>query len=123
MMLVQEIKQKLIDVLDTFCPNNVFLQGTLNPDEQYPDKFVTFFINTSDLGAFYDDNPYRADLYFSVIFYSIDPIEVATIPQEILAALKSEGFIPEDVGNDVISDVQTHTGWAMDLIYPYYETN
>ena len=121
MMLVQEIKQKLIDVCDTFCPDNVFLQGTLNPEEEYPDEFITFFVETSELGAFYNDNPFRADLYFAVMFYSTDPTEVATVPQEIAAALKAVGFIPENVGNDVMSDVSTHTGWAMDLIYPYYE--
>lgn len=120
MMLLQEVKQKLINALDTFSPDNVFLQGTLNPDEQYPDKFITFFITMSDLDAFYDNNTNRTDLYITVIFYSNDPTEVATIPSEILAALKSEGFIPENVGNDIMSDVQTHTGWAMDFIYPYY---
>ena len=123
MMLVQEVKQKLIDVLDTFCPDNVFLQGTLNPEKEYPAKFCTFFVETSTLDAYYDDNPYRADLYFAVMFYSNNPTEVATIPQEISAALKAVGFVPENVGNDVMSDKPTHTGWAMDFIYPYYEQN
>lgn len=123
MMLIQEVKDKLITVLDTFSPDNVFLQGTLNPDEQYPNKFITFFITTSELGAYYDDEPNRTDLYISVMFYSNNPTEVATIPNEIIVALKDEGFVPENVGNDIISDVQTHTGWAMDFIYPYYSTN
>jgi hypothetical protein len=30
-------------------------------------------------------------------------------------ALKAEGFIPQNAGVDVISGVETHTGWAMDF--------
>lgn len=122
-MMIQEVKQKLITVLETFCPDNVYLQGTLNPEEQYPNKFITLFINTSDLDAFYDNNSNRADLYISVMFYSNNPTEVATVPMEIISALKTAGFIAEDVGNDVISDVQTHTGWAIDFVYPFYSLN
>lgn len=116
-MIVQDVKTKLINVLETFTPDNVFLQGTLNPEVQYPQKFCTFFVQTSDRNAFYDDSSRQIDLYFAVIFYSDNATEVATIPQDISAALENEGFIPVGIGNDVISNVQTHTGWAMDFIY------
>ena len=117
MMIVQEVKQKAIDVLETFCPNNVYLQGTLNPDVEYPQKFITFFISTTELDAFYDDDSNTVGFYLIVMFYSDDPTEVATIPQEIWLAMKSEGFIPDGIGNDIISDVESHTGWAMDFKY------
>lgn len=119
--MINEIKNKLISVLNEFCPDNIFLQGTLNPDKTYPAKFITFFITDSENGEHYDDEPLRTDLYFSVIFYSNNPLEVDTVPEAIQTALKAEGFIAEDAGNDVISDVPTHTGWATDYIYPFYK--
>ena len=87
-MLIQDVKQKLINVLDTFCPDNVFLQGTLNPDEKYPDKFITFFITTSERNAFYDNIPLQTDFYISVMFYSNNPTEVAEVPDAIIEALE-----------------------------------
>ena len=117
---IETVKNNLINVLDTFCPDNVFLQGTLNPDEQYPDKFITFFITTSELGAYYNNNPNRADFYINVMFYSNNPTEVATVPNEIISALFENGFIPENYGYDIYSGKKSHTGWAMELVYPYY---
>lgn len=118
--MIKEVKEKLIEILSQFCPDNVYLQGTLNADGAYPHSFITFFTSMTDFDMFYDDKKHRADLYFSVMFYSDSPLEVETVPDEIIEALKNEGFIPENAGEDIMSDVATHTGWAMEFIYPYY---
>ena len=117
------MKEKLIEILETFCPDDVYLQGTLNPDEAYPQKFITFFTTDSDFDAFYNNDPNRINWFVSVIFYSSNPAEVLNIPPQIIRALRAEGFIPQNAGLDVISDVDTHTGWAMDFIYPEKYTN
>lgn len=109
------IKEALIEILEQFCP--VYLQGTLNPDEPYPQKFITFFTTLTDDNAFYDDDVAAVDWEFSVMFYSTDPIEVNTIPEQISKALKAAGFIPQGKGNDLMADRPTHTGWAIDFIY------
>jgi len=51
------------------------------------------------------------------MFYSDDPTEVNTIPEQISTALKAAGFIPQGKGNDIMAESPTHTGWAMDFIY------
>lgn len=112
------MKEKLIQILETFCPDNVYLQGTLNSDEAYPAKFITFFVTDSNFDAFYNNDANRIDWYVSVMFYSSNPAEVLTIPPQIIRALKAVGFIPQNAGLDIISGVQTHTGWAMEFIYP-----
>ena len=109
------MKELLLSVLERFCP--VYLQGTLNPDEAYPQKFITFFTSTTDDNSFYDNEVAAVDWTFSVMFYSTDPEEVNTIPAIIRRDLKAAGFIPQGKGNDLISDRPTHTGWAMDFIY------
>lgn len=120
---IETVKSNLITALDAFCPDNVFLQGTLNPDEQYPDKFITFFITTSELGAYYNNDPNRADFYINVMFYSNNPTEVATVPTGIIESLKSAGFVPENYGYDIYSGKKSHTGWAMEFVYPFYALN
>lgn len=117
------MKRKLINILETFCPNNVYLQGSINPADGYPSKFITFFITDSDFDSFYDNDANRIEWYVSVMFYSSDPSEVQTIPPQIVKALRKNGFIPTSAGIDVISNVQTHTGWAMDFIYPELYSN
>ena len=111
------MKDLLISVLERFCPDNVYLQGTLNPDDAYPQKFITFFTSSTDDNAFYDNAVAAVDWDFSVMFYSTDPVEVNTIPAQIRSALKAAGFIPQGVGNDLMANRPTHTGWAMDFIY------
>ena len=117
------MKEKLIEILETFTPDNVYLQGTLNPDEAYPQKFTTFFTNGSEFNSYYDDNSHRINWSGSVMFYSDDPAEVLTYPPRIIIALRDNGFIPTSAGYDIISDVQTHSGFAMDFIYPEKYSN
>mgnify|MGYP003292416708 CR=1 FL=1 len=110
------MKQSLIDVLETFCPDNVFLQGTLAEDEPYPESFVTFWTNYTEDRAHYDDDVHSIDWNFSVIYYSSDPALVNSVPSQIRTALKAAGFIPQGRGNDIHSDRPSHTGWAMEFI-------
>lgn len=111
------IKETLISILESFCPDNVYLQGTMNPDEAYPQKFITFFTSTTDDVSHYDNDVSAIEWDFAVMFYSDDPFEVNTIPAQIRTALKQAGFIPQGRGNDILSDVPTHTGWAMDFLF------
>jgi len=117
------MKEKLVSILETFCPDDVYLQGTMNAEEVYPPKFISFFVTTSDFDAFYDDDANYIDWSISVMFYSNNPQEVLTIPPQIIRALRAEGFIPEGAGNDIMCDVKTHTGWAMDFYYKEKYTN
>lgn len=110
------MKQSLINILETFCPNNVFLQGTLNPDVPYPETFITFWTNYTEDKEHFDDETVSVDWNFSVIFYSSNPTLVNTKPDDIRTALKNAGFIPQGKGNDIPSDRPTHTGWAMEFI-------
>ena len=117
------MKDELIQILETFCPDNVYPQGTMNPDEAYPASFITFFTTDSDFDAFYNNEANRIEWYISVIYYSSNPAEVQSVPPQIIRALRAGGFIPTDAGIDVFSDVPTHTGWAMDFIYPEKYSN
>lgn len=113
------MKQKLIEELEKFG-YPVFLQGTLNADEAYPNSFITFFTDDTQDGSHYDNETASYVWYFAVIFYSNDPALVNSKPEEIRKALKAAGFIPQGKGQDILSDEKTHTGWAMDFIYQEY---
>jgi hypothetical protein len=109
------MKKKLISALETFgFP--VMLQGSLNAEAAYPDTFITFWCDSTEDSAHFDNDSHVAEWYFSVIVYSNNPHIVNTLPSEIITALKQEGFISQGKGQDILSDEPTHTGWAMDFI-------
>lgn len=108
------MKDLLINTLETICPNNVYLQGTLT--EAYPDNFITFWTSYTDDGSHYNNDVCSVNWNFDVIFYSNDPSLIASIPPQIIAALKQVGFIPQGKGYDIPSDEPSHTGWAMEFV-------
>lgn len=110
------MKELLVSILEQFC-EDVFLQGTLNPNEAYPQKLITFFTIDSPFDDFYDDEANKINWYVYVYFYSDNPREVLEIPPQIIRALRENGFIPQGAGKDALSDVKTHTGWVMEFIY------
>lgn len=113
------MKQKLIETLSAFgFP--VYLQGTLNPNDAYPQTFITFFVDSTNDNGHFENKTNSVDWSFSVILYSDDAEIVNTKPNEIRAALKAAGFIPQGKGNDIMSDEPTHTGWAMDFVITEY---
>lgn len=108
------MKQELINVLEKFG-YPVFLQGSLNDDDAYPDSFITFWTDDVTDEAHYDNETAAWAWDFSVIFYGNDPALLQSKAEEIRQALKQAGFIPQGKGRDIPSDEPTHTGWAMDF--------
>lgn len=113
------MKDLLINTLSTIRPY-VALQGTMDEDEAYPDSFFTYWINDSEDHEDFDDEAFSYEFSFSVIFYTNDPADMYTVPDQTIAALKAVGFIPNGPGWDVASDEPTHTGHAMEFYYIKY---
>ena len=117
------MKRKLINAITTcgFVEGaTLFLHGTMNPAEAYPDEFVTIWTDDVPAGVHFDNATGSYDWTFSVIYYANDAGLVNTKPDEIRAALKAAGFIPQGKGHDVPSDEPAYTGWAMDFIITEY---
>lgn len=115
-----DVKMTLYNLLNSICEGNVFLQGTLNPEDPYPHDFITYFTTTTADNAHFDNEVTSYEWTFYVIYYSDDPQKVATVPLQIASILKQAGFIPQGRGNDVVSDEKSHTGWAMDFLFVEY---
>ena len=110
------MKSLLISILEKFG-YPVYLQGSIADDEKYPDTFITFFTLSSDDGSHFDNETDSWNWYFQVCTYSVDPEIVEELPMKIMKELKTNGFIPQGKGQDIVSDEPTHTGW---LQFYYY---
>ena len=71
------MKNKLISVLESIG-HPVFLQGSLSPDEIYPETFMTFWNFEAPEILFYDNEAHSAVWGFWVFLYSSDPELVET---------------------------------------------
>lgn len=113
------MKQKLIDGL-TRCGfiegATIMLQGTLAQDTPYPDEFVTIWTDYTADNSHFDNAVNSVDYHFTVIYYTNDPALISSRPKEIIKNLRAAGFVPQGIGQDIPSDEETHTGWAMEFL-------
>lgn len=103
------MKKVLIQLLETFG-YPVFLQGSLNDDDEYPKSFFTFWNFDTPDASYYDNESSRSEWGFTVYFYSDDPILIDETLDKARRLLKENHWIVEGRGQDAKSDVKTHTG-------------
>lgn len=111
-----DVKQTFIDVLESFG-YSVFLQGSLQEDDAYPESFFTFWNNYTEDAAFYDNQETRTFWDFDLNFYSSNPALVNSQLLEAKKLLKQNGFVVQGKGYDVLSDEETHTGRGINVTY------
>ena len=103
------MKNELISILNKIgFP--VFLQGSLNENDEYPASFFTFWNFETPEDKHYNNEPVRAVWGFWVYLYSDDPIVVDEKLIEAAKLLKESGWEIDGKGQDVASDEPTHTG-------------
>lgn len=106
----------LISTLETLG-YPVKLQGSMLPDESYPDSFFTFWNDSSDGDSYYSDQEGAIIWSYSVNFYSNNPLLVNTQLLEAKELLKAQGFTVSGAGYSVMSDEPTHTGRGITVLY------
>lgn len=106
----------LIEILESFG-YPVKLQGSLLPDEPYPEHFFTFWNNSSYGESFYDDDEQSTVFDYDVNFYSTNPEWVYTKLRAAIVALKKAGFIVSGDGYSVASDEPTHDGRGINVLF------
>ena len=108
--------EKLREVLEPLG-YPVKLQGSLQPNEPYPDHFFTYWNDSADGASFYSNTEGAILWAYSLNFYSTNPELAQTVLLEAKKRLKAEDFIVSGAGYDVPSDEETHTGRGISLLY------
>ena len=111
------MKQELISILATLG-YPIFLQGTLQSTEAYPESCFTFWNFDTPEAAFYDNDAGRAVWGFWIYFYSSNPLLVETEPEKARKLLKQNGYILDGKAQDISVDKPTHTG-AFFTVYKF----
>lgn len=101
----------------------VRLQGSMLPEESYPDHFFTYWNDSADGSSYYSNNEGAILWVYSLNFYSTDPVLVSDMFKVIKdkptakALLKGAGWVVSGAGYDVASDEPTHTGRGITITY------
>lgn len=111
------MKEQMIAILEVLG-YPVYLQGSINSVEEYPDSFFTFWNFQTPENEFYSNDSGAAVWGLWVYFYSTDPRKVESVTDEAWAALKAAGWTMDGKPNDINTDAPTHTG-RMFTIYGY----
>lgn len=93
------------------------LQGSMLPDESYPDHFFTFWNDSADGESFYNNTESAIVWQYSLNFYSTDPLLVNSKLLEAKTLLKNKGWVVSGAGYSVMSDEPTHTGRGITILY------
>lgn len=120
-MTVKERIIKALGTIDFVSGENLFLQGSLGADDEYPAEFITFWIADSSDDSHYDDDVHSGTANVTLFYYSNSAKNVNLMPSTIRFAMKSAGFVPQGKGHDAPTDESTHTGWQMDFLCKDYE--
>lgn len=110
------MKKKLIELLESLN-YPVFLQGSLNNEAEYPDTFFTFWNFETPEGSFYNNAASKAVWGFWIYIYSDNPELVEAELEKARSLLKEAGYITSGKGEDVASDVDTHTGRMIEVYF------
>ena len=112
-----DVKQLLIDTLETAYGYPVYLQGSFSDDDQYPSDFWTYWNDDTEDYMYYDNQERHTLWYMDLNFYSNNAKRVNTQLREAIPVLRAAGFQTSTKGHDVLSDEPTHTGRGIQLIY------
>lgn len=110
------VENTLIVTLKTFG-YPVLRQGSLTEKQPYPATFITWWNNSEQGAAFYDNKTTAVKYSFYVNVYSTSADTAYTLLRQVRNALKDIGYVAPDRGHDVASDEPTHVGRGMEVLF------
>lgn len=110
------MEDELIALLESF-KMPVIRQGSLAPDEAYPDTFLTFWNSSEAEQSAYNNDTASVVYTFQVNVYSTNPGTTYSQLAEARQLLKANGWETPDRGHDIASDEITHTGRGMTVTF------
>ena len=116
------MEDALIQILSTL-KYPVIRQGSLAPNQPYPETFFTYWCNYENEKSAYDNETVLMNCNYDVNCYSTSPKTVYTVLSQARKLLKQNGWIIERMGYDLSSDEYTHTGRGCEVSFLSYENN
>ena len=105
---VNMIEKQLFDLLETLG-YEVY--------KAYPENFFTVWNDDTEEKGHYDNQEQNYVWYFTVNFYSVDPLLPTTILLDAKKLLQENGWIVPGKGKDAYSDSKDHSGRSIEIMF------
>lgn len=113
-MTLAEFRESFVLELESFqLP--VYLQGSMSEGEDYPDTFLTYYIQDDREESHADNSDWLKSYTVQVAVYSNDIDVKDRMIENIRQKLKANDY-KYQLGGDVESDTSTHTGYMQQFI-------
>ena len=110
------IENQLFELLE-ILGYEVYKQGSFTTTEEYQDNFFTVWNDDTEEKGHYDNQEQNCIWYFTVNFYSVDPLLPTTILLKAKKLLEENDWIVPGKGKDVYSDSKNHSGRSMEIMF------
>ena len=94
-----------------------FRQGSLAPDDPYPESFFTFWNVDTPEDSYFDNGPHAANWSWRGYFYTKDPAPLYSVMGDFLESARAAGFISQGRARDLSSDEPGTVGRTIQLTY------
>lgn len=108
------LRQRLLDALGPLG-YDIFLQGSLAPDQPTPATFITYFLIEDEDRSFYDNQATLSFPRIQLCFYSTSMNVLNTLPEQVTPLIKAAGFVRDNRGRDLGMENGLY-GWMMVLL-------
>lgn len=95
----------------------VYKQGSITDSRDYPDHFFTVWNDDTVENGHYDNKPVEYIWYFTINFYSVNPLIAADAIVRAKNVLEENGWTVPGKGSDAYSDSKHHSGRSIEAIY------
>lgn len=107
----------LLEGLELEQDFDVILQGTIDPEDGYPDNFFSYWNWETPRDGFYNNKHTKVHWAFQIIAYSTDRNFLIEMTNKAIEELEKNEFIIDSDGEDIASNLQSHTGKMIEVYF------
>jgi len=114
------MENKLVSILEGLELEqdfDVVLQGTLDPEDGYPDNFFSYWNWETPRDGYYNNKHTKVYWGFQIIAYSSDRNFLNKMTKRAIEELEKNEFITDSDGEDIASNIKSHTGKMIEVYF------
>lgn len=114
------MENKLVSVLEELELSqefDVILQGTIDPEDGYPDNFFSYWNWETPRDGYYDNRHTKVLWGFQIVAYSTDRNFLIEMTKKAIEKLEENKFIIDSDGEDISSNLKSHTGKMIEVYF------
>lgn len=114
------MENKLVSILEGLELEqgfDVILQGTLDPNDGFPDNFFSYWNWETPRESYYDNKHTSVRWGYQINVYSTDRKFLNEMTKKAIEELEKNNFDIDSDGEDIASNIKSHTGKMFEVYF------